>query len=38
MLAADEKAHERGIDVYNELADSLAAPQGVTRDPVTLDR
>ena len=38
MLAADEKAHERGIDVYNELADSLAAAQGVTRDPVTLDR
>jgi hypothetical protein len=24
--------------VYNELADSLAAAQGVTRDPVTLDR
>jgi hypothetical protein len=37
FISGEGSAVERGIDTYNEIADSLAAAQGITRDPVTLD-
>ena len=37
FISGEGSAVERGIDTYNEIADTLAAAQGITRDPVTLD-